>query len=428
MFHDEPEDIAPLEPPTTKLGPYFYQHAIPLAQGRHATVYEAGTSVHDFNLAIKRIDMRGGWMVEQFAFKEVEVLKDLGRHPHIIKYVDHLLQHPNFMYIVTELCQKENLHDRIRKCQRLSEEEALEWAGQLVAGYQHIRSKGYIHRDLKPENLLIDWRNKLKIADFGYSTKLEDNFLEGRYNMGTPLYMAPEVLYHNRYSEKGDIWSIGVILYEMLHGVEPFKAKTEAQLMVMVKQPIKVMKCSTATALIIQQCLQCDPALRPSLNFLKKSIAEALRERGKEQEEFKEAEKKAEVESVVENELNYMQFLDYLLKLSEKAFKSMDNKADNATTQHLLDFLLQHTIRVRMSIVKAEVEDSKVELGKGQQEKLLKLAESYSEAPRDSFYNNMPMFRSRGEKYHQEEHWRCQGVFKEILQHLWARLYQLSTE
>ena len=84
---------------------------------------------------------------------------------------------------------------------------------------------GYLHRDLKPANLLI--KDKMtKIADFGFAKRVTANSKEA-VNVGSPLYMSPEALNSNIYTIKNDIWSVGVIIYEILHGKVPWNCSTE---------------------------------------------------------------------------------------------------------------------------------------------------------------------------------------------------------
>lgn len=84
---------------------------------------------------------------------------------------------------------------------------------QFLLGYQQIHEQGLIHRDLKPANLLLTHCNTLKIADFGFGIKAEEVLKPSKYNVGSPLYMAPESLRRNEYSYKTDIWAIGVIFF-----------------------------------------------------------------------------------------------------------------------------------------------------------------------------------------------------------------------
>lgn len=108
----------------------------------------------------------------------------------------------------------------------MSEQQAIIYMKQIVAGYLEIHKKGIIHRDLKPANIFI--KDKLlKIADFGFAVKAEDARKSNKYNIGSPLYMPPESLLYNQYSFKSDIWALGIIFYEMLTGSAPWSAKTE---------------------------------------------------------------------------------------------------------------------------------------------------------------------------------------------------------
>lgn len=96
---------------------------------------------------------------------------------------------------------------------------------QIVDGYSEISSNRIIHRDLKPANILLK-NGKIKIADFGFAMKSSESKKYSSYNVGSPIYMPPEALNDNKYSFKSDIWVIGVIIYELLTGRTPWKAKT----------------------------------------------------------------------------------------------------------------------------------------------------------------------------------------------------------
>ena len=85
-------------------------------------------------------------------------------------------------------------------------------------------SKNIIHRDIKPANILKG-KDQWKIADFGFAIKSELE-IKSRYNVGTPLYMPPEALVNNLYSNKSDIFSVGILLFEMLMGSTPWESRT----------------------------------------------------------------------------------------------------------------------------------------------------------------------------------------------------------
>ena len=89
-----------------------------------------------------------------------------------------------------------------------------------MMGFIHIGENGFLHRDLKPANILLKDKT-VKIADFGFAKRAGPNSKEP-VNVGSHLYMSPEALQGNIYTVKNDIWSIGVIMYEMLHGKAPW--------------------------------------------------------------------------------------------------------------------------------------------------------------------------------------------------------------
>jgi NIMA (never in mitosis gene a)-related kinase len=95
---------------------------------------------------------------------------------------------------------------------------------QLVRGYLEIYRNKIVHRDIKPANIFISGRT-YKVADFGFSISAEQIKEPCNYNVGSPLYMAPEVLLKNHYSYKSDIWALGIIYYELLFGCRPWSAK-----------------------------------------------------------------------------------------------------------------------------------------------------------------------------------------------------------
>ena len=117
----------------------------------------------------------------------------------------------------------------------LSEDLTFLYFIQTAAGIYFLHKNGFIHRDLKPENLLVDDAKHLKICDFGWAQKMElETNAEGyEYESerttfcGTPAYMAPEMVSrgksgHAKHGHSIDIWALGVLLYELLHGKEPF--------------------------------------------------------------------------------------------------------------------------------------------------------------------------------------------------------------
>lgn len=111
----------------------------------------------------------------------------------------------------------------------MGEVQACKHMRQILRGYRELERLKIVHRDLKPANILTKG-NCLKIADFGMS-KLQEGGELLRSHVGTPYYMSPQVLQSIHYTSKCDIWSLGVILYELLFGTLPWMGKNEEGLL-----------------------------------------------------------------------------------------------------------------------------------------------------------------------------------------------------
>lgn len=128
--------------------------------------------------------------------------------------------------MVMELCEQYTLYDRIINSNGgLCEGESASIMKQLLNAIAHCHRFNIVHRDIKPDNILFDSRNRVKLADFGSADWLgEVGTISGV--VGTPYYVAPEVVMGREYNEKSDVWSAGVVLYVMLAGIPPFYGET----------------------------------------------------------------------------------------------------------------------------------------------------------------------------------------------------------
>ena len=166
-------------------------------------------------------------------YLEVEILKKL-IHPNIMQIFEFYEDKKNF-YIITEFCEGGELFDKIIEKGSFSENEAAWVMKQLLSAVNYIHSNNIVHRDLKPENILLDTKkdNIIKIIDWGTARFFDRNKKMNRIN-GTPYYIAPEVL-AEKYDEKCDIWSCGVILYILLCGKVPFNGKNDSEILQKIK-------------------------------------------------------------------------------------------------------------------------------------------------------------------------------------------------
>ena len=152
--------------------------------------------------------------------KEIKILKEL-RHKNIIQLYE-IMESENKLYIVMEYCEGKELFDYIIKRKHLTEKEACRFFQQIINGVEYLHLNNITHRDLKPENLLLTNKKRIKISDFGLSTKTNSYYEFLTTPCGTPSYAPPEMLRGDEYSGiYSDIWSCGIILYTMLVGNLP---------------------------------------------------------------------------------------------------------------------------------------------------------------------------------------------------------------
>ena len=144
----------------------------------------------------------------------------------------------------------------------LKEKFAQHYAIQIKDGLKYLLSKSIIHRDLKPQNILVSDDNLLKICDFGFARHFNTDMMFGTI-CGSPLYMAPEIMSKNKYGNKVDLWSLGVIIFEMLYGTVPFKGKNIIELIKNIETNTVVFpqnfNVSEECKLILQNLLKKDP-------------------------------------------------------------------------------------------------------------------------------------------------------------------------
>merc|ERR1712228_1134531 len=143
-------------------------------------------------------------------------------HPFIMTLVK-TFETPKSVYMITELITGGELHGAIRQIPTvLSRSHAQFYTGSLVIVLEELADRNIVYRDLKPENVMLDQQGYLKLIDFGIAKKLEEGKSSTFTMIGTPHYMAPEVMRGHGYGTEVDLWSLGVMLFEFVCGYLPF--------------------------------------------------------------------------------------------------------------------------------------------------------------------------------------------------------------
>src|SRR6202040_3823789 len=134
------------------------------------------------------------------------------------------------MYLSMEYVDGEDLASLLRRIGRLPTDKGIEIARKLCAGLAAAHEKGVLHRDLKPGNVMLDSRGQVLLTDFGLAG-LADQISGPEVRNGTPQYMAPEQLAGKEVTARSDIYSLGLVFYEIFTGKRPFEANSLAELM-----------------------------------------------------------------------------------------------------------------------------------------------------------------------------------------------------
>jgi len=199
-----------------------------IASGGMSTVYRATDETLERQVAIKLMNREvsaDSDQLERFR-REARAVAQLN-HPHVVGVID-AGEDESRPYIVFEYVEGETLKERIRRHGRLEISEAIAYAIEIGRALGAAHARHIVHRDVKPQNVLIDEEGSAKVTDFGIARTLEEDGLtaDGRV-LGTTDYVAPEQALGRHVTGQSDLYSLGVVLYEMLTGEVPFKGENQ---------------------------------------------------------------------------------------------------------------------------------------------------------------------------------------------------------
>lgn len=208
------------------------------------------------------------------AFLEAKILEKLN-HPNIIKFIEvfRCSKPTSTLNIVMDFATGGDLQKKIKnqreKKRYFPEDQIIDWFTQICLAIKHIHDKKILHRDLKSQNIFLTENGLIKLGDFGIAKCLNLTMEKASTIVGTPYYLSPEIVQNQPYNFKSDIWSLGVLLFEMMRLKMPFDANSLPMLSLKIirgkfDSPPTVF--SDELKELVKKLLNVDASLRPSIH------------------------------------------------------------------------------------------------------------------------------------------------------------------
>lgn len=250
------------------LGDYIFTRKR-IGKGAFSTIYKGKHKDTGKYYAIKEISFENLEKIRDSIKREFTLMKNLN-HKNIIKLHEVFFDNDEKnIYLVIDYFPKGDFA-KFLNGKALKEKYAKKYMRQLVEGLRYLYNKQILHRDLKPQNILVSETGNLVITDFGFARYTDNEHMLNTL-CGSPMYMAPEIMLKKRYNNKSDLWSVGVIFYEVLFGTTPYKAKNMIDLMTAIKRkPVSLPKNTLTVACrdLLLNLLRRDPDKRISWDSL----------------------------------------------------------------------------------------------------------------------------------------------------------------
>ncbi|KAF8701056.1 hypothetical protein HU200_033951 [Digitaria exilis] len=256
-----------------------------VASGSYGDLYRGTYCSQDVAIKVLKPERINADMQREFA-QEVYIMRKV-RHKNVVQFIGACTKPPN-LCIVTEYMSGGSVYDYLHKHKGVFKLPALVGVAMDVSkGMSYLHQNNIIHRDLKTANLLMDENGTVKVADFGVArVKAQSGVMTAE--TGTYRWMAPEVIEHKPYDHKADVFSFGILLWELLTGKIPYEYLTPLQAAVGVVQkglrPTIPKHAHAKLSELLQKCWQQDPAERPDFSEILETLQRIAEEVGDEHE------------------------------------------------------------------------------------------------------------------------------------------------
>ncbi|KAJ9187376.1 hypothetical protein P3X46_002837 [Hevea brasiliensis] len=262
-------DSVTREDPTTK-----YELLNELGKGSYGAVYKARDLRTSELVAIKVISLTEGEEGYEEIRGEIEMLQQCS-HPNVVRYLGSY-QGEEYLWIVMEYCGGGSVADLMNVTEEPLEEYQIAYiCREALKGLAYLHSIFKVHRDIKGGNILLTEQGEVKLGDFGVAAQLTRTMSKRNTFIGTPHWMAPEVIQESRYDGKVDVWALGVSAIEMAEGLPPRSTVHPMRVLFMISiEPAPMLEDKEKWSLVfhdfVAKCLTKEPRLRPTASEMLK--------------------------------------------------------------------------------------------------------------------------------------------------------------